>query len=174
MENGNVTSDTLDNGDFNQPKMSGTLNVITILSIIGCILQFLASTWAFFSSKTSFENKDKVMEQMSSGKMPSWAKSMMPDMTHFEEMVTKSYENRLPILILSIVAVALCFYGVLQMRKLKKQGFLFYVIGEILPFLTGAFFIGTFTLTGTYAVVGFVIAAFFLILYSTQRKNLVY
>jgi hypothetical protein len=174
MENENVTTDTLDNGDFNQPKMSGTLNVITILSIIGCIIQLLGSAWGFFSSKTSFENKDKVIEQMNSGKMPSWAKSMMPDMTHFEEMVTKAYENRLPILILSLVAIALCFYGVMQMRKLKKQGFLFYVIGELLPFLTSAFFIGTFTLAGTYAVVGFVIAAIFIILYATQRKNLIY
>jgi magnesium-transporting ATPase (P-type) len=155
MENENVTTDTLDNGDFNQPKMSGTLNVITILSIIGCIIQLLGSAWGFFSSKTSFENKDKVIEQMNSGKMPSWAKSMMPDMTHFEE-------------------IALCFYGVMQMRKLKKQGFLFYVIGELLPFLTSAFFIGTFTLAGTYAVVGFVIAAIFIILYATQRKNLIY
>ena len=99
---------------------------------------------------------------------------MMPDMSHFEEMVTRAYENRLPILILSLVAIGLSLYGVLQMRKLKKQGFLFYVIGELLPFLTGAFFIGTFTLSGTFAVVGYVIAAIFIILYASHRKNLVY
>ena len=170
----NVTNDSLDKGDFDQPKLSGTLNVLTILSIIGCVLGFLSSGWGFISAKTSFENKDKVIEQMNSGKMPSWAKSMMPDMTHFEEMVTKAYENRIPILILGLVSTAICLYGVLQMRKQKKQGFLFYVIGELLPLLITALFIGMFTLTGMWAMVGIGIAALFIILYASQRKNLVY
>ncbi|MBS1495725.1 MAG: hypothetical protein JSU03_12485 [Bacteroidetes bacterium] len=170
----NVTNDKLDNGEFDQPKMSGTLNVVSILSIIGCAIQFLSSCWGFFSSKTSFDNKDKVIEQLSSGKMPSWAKSMMPDMNHFEEMVTHAYENRLPILILSIVAIALCFYGVLQMRKLKQQGFLFYVIGELLPFVIGAIFIGSFTLTGFAAIFGYIIAAIFILLFFSQKKHLIY
>jgi hypothetical protein len=170
----NVTNDSLSMPDFDAPKMSSGLNVLTILSFIGCGIQFLTSCWGFISSKTSFENKDKVMEQMNSGKMPAWAKSIVPDMNHFEEMVTKTYENRLPILILSLVAVGLCFYGLLQMRKLKKQGFLFYVIGELLPFVTLALFVGTFMLSGVTFFIGVFIAALFILLYALQRKNLVY
>jgi hypothetical protein len=117
---------------------------------------------------------DKMIEQMNSDSMPSWAKSMMGDPEHMVEMITKSYENRIPIFLLSLAAVGLCFYGALQMRKLKKQGYLLYVIGEILPFLIQVLFIGMFTLSGMGMIVGACIALLFILLYTMQRKNLVY
>ncbi|HMJ47666.1 MAG TPA: hypothetical protein VK498_10060 [Ferruginibacter sp.] len=166
--------DTLDSNDFEKKALPSGLNVLTILSFIGCALQLLGALWGFYSAKTSYDNKDKVLEQINSGKMPAWAKSMMGDMEHFEDTIIKSYENRLPILIISLVSVFLCFYGLLQMRKLKKQGYLFYVIGEILPFISLLLFIGTFAVTGTGAIIGVCIALLFIIMYTTYRKNLIY
>ncbi len=173
MENQNVTKDSIEMADFEQPKLSTGLNVLTILSFIGCAIQLLTVGWQYFSAKNSFEQKDQMIEKMSSPDMPAAAKAMMPDMTHFEEMITKAYENRLPILILGLVATALCFYGVLEMRKLKKQGYLFYVIGELLPFISMILFLGAFSLTGFGFYLGAFIALLFILLYTMQRKYLV-
>jgi hypothetical protein len=97
----------------------------------------------------------------------------MGDPENMVTMITKSYENRIPIVLLSLVAVALCFYGALQMRKQKKLGFTLYVIGELLPFLTSFLFIGAFALTGFAMYFGTAIALLFILLYFLQRKHLV-
>ncbi len=159
--------------DFEKKQLPSGLNVLTILSFIGCSLQLLSSVWTFFTAQKSYDERDKMIERMNSPEMPSWAKSMMPDMTHFEETIIKSYENRIPLLILALVSVALCFYGVMQMRKLKKQGFMFYVIGELMPFVTMALFIGTFALSGFWFYVICCIALLFILLYAAQRKHFV-
>ena len=167
-------SDNLNENDYQKQPIPSGINVLTILTFIGCAIGLCLSVFNFFNSKHAFETKDAVIEKMNSGTMPAWAKSMMPDMSHFEELVTKSYENRLPILLLSLIAIGLCFFGALQMRKRKKQGFMLYVIGElVLPVLLSAFFIGTFTLTGGTAYFGYGIAILFILLYAAQRKHLV-
>lgn len=174
MNNEFTERDTLDSSDFEKKTLPSGLNVLTILSFIGCALQLLGALWGYYSAKTTYEQKDKVLEQMSSGNMPGWMKSMMGDASRFEETVTKSYENRLPILIISLVAVALCFYGLLQMRKLKKQGYMFYVIGELLPFVSIILFIGAYALASGGTIFFACIALLFIILYTTYRKYLVY
>jgi hypothetical protein len=168
------TSPDVLNFDTNsKPKLPSGLNVLTILSFIGCALQLIGSLYSFFTAKKSYEGLDKLTEQMNSENMPGWVKSMMGDPERMVKMITKSYENRIPIILLSLVAIALCFYGALQMRKLKKQGFLLYTIGELLPFLTQVLFIGAFSLSGFAMYFGIGIAALFILLYSMQRKYLV-
>ena len=168
------TSDSLNINEFDKPKLPTALNVLTILTFIGCALQLLGVVFGFMGAKKNLDEKDKVMAQMTSGEMPSFLKSMMPDMKHYEEMVTKSYENRIPILILGLIAVILCFYGALQMRKLKKQGYLLYVIGELMPLLSSALFLGMFAFSGVGFAIGGGITVLFILLYTTQRKHLVY
>jgi hypothetical protein len=173
MTDYNNSIDTLKESEFEDNSLPSSLNVLTILTFVGSAFAILGGLWNFYNAKKTFDTKDKVIEQMNSGKIPSWAKSIMPDMTHFEEMVTKSYENRIPILILTIVAAVLCIVGAMQMRKKQKQGYLFYVIGEALPLVTSAFFIGYFTLAGA----GFIAVLFtllFIILYTLQRKHLIH
>ena len=167
------TADVL-NYDENKPKLSSGLNVLTILTFIGCALQLIGSLWTFISAKSSYDKIDKLSEQMNSEKMPGWLKSMMGDPETMIKMITKSYENRIPIILLSLVAVTLCFYGALQMRKLKKQGFLLYTIGEVLPFLTQFLFIGAFAFSGVAMYFAIGIALLFILLYSMQRKKLIY
>jgi len=168
------TSPDVLNFDENQkPKLPTGLNVLTILSFIGCAIQLILSLYGFFTAKKSYEGIEKLTEQMNSENMPSWVKSMMGDPEKMVKMITKSYENRIPIVLLSLVAIVLCFYGALQMRKLQKQGFLVYTIGELLPFLTQILFIGAFSLSGFAMYFFIAIAALFILLYSMQRKNMV-
>jgi hypothetical protein len=174
MSDQNIHPDSLSNNDFDKPKLPTGLNVLTILTFIGSGFSLLFAVMGFFSAEKSYREKDKVMAQMNSAEMPGWIKSMMPSMENYEEMITKSFENRLPIFILSLVAVALCVYGAIQMRKLKKQGFLFYVIGQILPFATSALFIGMFAFAGTMFAVMAGLTVLFILLYAVNRKYLVY
>jgi hypothetical protein len=172
--NQETTADVLNFDENAKPKLPTGLNVLTILTFIGCAIQLLGSLWSFFTAKKSYDGLDKLSEQMNSENMPGWAKSMMGDPENMIQMITKSYENRIPIVLLSLVAVALCFYGALQMRKLKKQGFLLYTIGELLPFVTQFLFIGAFAFSGFAMYFGIAITVLFLLLYTMQRKYLIY
>ncbi|MBK8521630.1 MAG: hypothetical protein WAT20_05300 [Ferruginibacter sp.] len=156
-----------------KPKIPSGLNVLTILTFVWCAVQLLSSLWGFISAKKSYDGIEKLSEQLNSENMPGWVKSMMGDPDTMIKMITKSYENRIPIVLMSVVAVALCFYGALQMRKLKKQGFLLYTIGELLPFLTQFLFIGAFAFAGFMMYFFIALALLFILLYSMQRKHLV-
>jgi hypothetical protein len=147
---------------------------LTILTFIGCALQLLSSIWSYITAEETYRNKDKMIEQMNSGEMPDAVKNMMGDPAQFDALITAGYENRLPILLLGIVSLVLCFWGALQMRKLKKQGYLIYVIGELMPFLTMALFLGTASFSGLGFYITAGIAILFILLYTSQRKHLVY
>ena len=167
------TNDSLTVNEFEQTPLPTGLNVLTILTIIGCVIGLVFSVIGFVSAKSSYDKKEQVIEQMKSAETPKFLKSMMGDPANFEQTVIKSYENRIPILLLSLVAVALCFVGAMQMRKRKKQGYLLYVIGELIPFVTMAFFIGFFALSGFTFIFSVVIAVVFILLYTMQKKHLV-
>ena len=174
MSNERTNPDTLSTGDFDKPLLPAGLNVLTILTFIGSGIQILFGVVGFMRAKTNFDEKDKAMAQMNSEEMPGWAKSLLPNMDNYEEMVTKSFENRLPIFILGLVALSLCIYGAMQMRKLKKQGFTFYLIGQLLPFVTSALFLGLFAFEGIIVGVIIGITLLFILLYALNRKHLVY
>lgn len=174
MSDQNMTKDSLDINEFDKPKLPTGLNVLTILTFIGCAIQLFGTVFGFATAKKNYEEKDKVLQQVSSGDMPGWAKSMMPDPSKYDEMVTKSFENRIPILILGLIAVGLCFYGALQMRKLKKEGFLIYVVGQVVPFISSFAFIGAMMFAGVGFMVGVSITVLFILLYFVHRKYLVH
>ncbi len=174
MNQDNSANDVLNYNENLTPQASTGLKALTILTFIGSSLQLIGGVWNFFSIQRSYEGLDKLVEQMNSDAMPAWAKSMLGDPAHIVELITKSYLNRIPIVLLTLVAVALCFIGAVQMRKLKKQGFLFYVIGELLPYLTTFIFIGAFSLSGIFFFIGVFISLLFILLYALQRKQLVY
>ena len=167
-------NDNLNADDYQKKTLPSGLNVLTILTIIWSVITILLSVWGFAKAKTTYDNMDKAMEQMQNPNMPKWAKAMMPDPAHFEDMTTKSYENRIPILLTGLIATGLCLVGALQMRKRKKQGYILYVIGELLPLLTTVFFIGAYMLTGVFGIIGISISLLFILLYTAQRKNLLY
>ena len=76
-------------------------------------------------------------------------------------------------MLLTLVGAALCLWGALEMRKLKKQGFILWVAGEFLPVIGVLIIIGAGIFAG-FALIALIFPIVFLILYGVQRKNLVY
>lgn len=110
---------------------------------------------------------------MTNPDMPDAIKKMTGDPEQMVEMITKAYENRLPLLAVALICGGLCLYGVLQMRQLKKQGYTFYVVGELLPLVASAALLGFSSFSGFGGIFGTAIPILFVVLYTMQRKYLV-
>lgn len=171
MSNQYNNPDSLDNGEFDVPKLPTGLNVLTILTFIGSAFALYSTVSAFLTAETSYQKREEVINQMKSPEVPAFVKGFLPPVEHLDEMFTKSFENRLPIFILGLVATALCIFGALQMRKLKKQGFMFYVIGQLLPFFTTVLFIGTFIFSGSLIMFFSVLSLLFILLYFSKENT---
>ena len=169
-----TNEDTLASHEFERPTLPTGLNVLTILTFIGCAFQLYSTITGFTGAQKNYETKEDVIAKMNGPEVPGFFKNMMPSAAQMEEIFTKSYENRVPLLILGLIAVGLCFVGAMQMRKLKKQGFLLYAIGQLLPFATSIMFIGAAAYSGTFVIIISAISLLFLLLYYFQRKHLVY
>ncbi|MEO6488593.1 MAG: hypothetical protein ABIO04_01525 [Ferruginibacter sp.] len=162
--------DSLNINEFEKQKLPTSLNVLTILTFIGCVIGLIGTMYSFTTSKKTYDN---FKEAIDSGKMdnaPSWMKGMITPETLV--MYQKMHENRMPLLILSTVSILLCFYGALEMRKLKKQGYTFWLIGELLPIAATIIFVGAIAFKG-FGLLGICIPLIFIILYTVNRKYLV-
>ena len=153
-----------------EKKLPGSINVLTILTFIGCGLNLLSGVWGFLKAQKSYEDMQKLMNSDTIEKMPGIFKSMFtPEML---EVSRKSYENRLPILIITLVSTALCLYGAIEMRRLKGVGYWEWLAGELLPFLATILFVGVAAFTGFFMWIAICIVLVFVILYTLQRKYL--
>lgn len=167
--NQDTNKNVLDFAEGTKPELPSGINVLTILTFIGCALAFISSIWSFITAEKSYRTIVEAQDKLATA--PGWAKRFMgPEMV---EMARKTMENRVPILILSIVGVVLCFVGAMQMRKLKKQGYILWLVGEVLPIGASIFFIGMGFFTG-FALIGILFPVAFIILYTFQRKYLIY
>jgi hypothetical protein len=146
-------------------KLPSTINVLTILTFIANGLGFILAFVGYFRAQASYDATVKSTADLD--KAPDWARKMAGP--HPVETAQAMLDNKLPVLIISVVASVLCFYGAVQMRKLKKSGFSLYILGDIVPFTTGIFIGFDVFATITY---GFIIAItiLFVILYATQLK----
>ena len=149
-------------------KLPAMLNVLTMLTFIGGGLGVCSQIYSFFNAKASYEKIVQMQDKLDN--MPEFMKSFMgPKMV---EMARLSYENRVPILLLTMVAVGLSIAGAAQMRKFKKLGFYIYLIGKILAVATAALFIGLGAFGGFGIISALLFPAIFIILYATQLKYL--
>lgn len=165
----NQTNDMLQMNEGDTPKLPTSLNVLTILTFIGCAIAAISSIWGFVSAQKSYD--DLVAAQGKMDDAPAFVKKMMgPEML---EMSRKAAENRTVILLIGLAGVALCLWGALEMRKLKKQGFILWVAGEFLPIIATAVVLGFGVFTG-FAAIGLVFPIIFLILYGVNKKHLIY
>jgi hypothetical protein len=165
--------------DLNQPantenwleeprKLPSLLNVLTILTFIGCGLAIVGGITGYFTAASTYDKQVQLQDKMD--QMPDFVKNLAgPDPVG---NARKQLENRIPITLLTLVAGALCLYGAIQMRKLKKTGFPIYIVGELLPFLTIIIFIGSGLITSVTGIISLLISAVFIILYATQLKYL--
>ncbi len=151
-----------------EKKLPTGLNVLTILTFIGCAYDLYQSISGFSRSNAeALKEFDKAQDQMKEA--PAWVKNFAgPEM---RELMMQSMDNKVPILIIGLIATGLCLYGALEMRKLKKQGYFIWLIGEILPFVSVAIFVPAFY--QTFLKFFLIIPIIFIILYTVQRKHLV-
>jgi hypothetical protein len=172
METTNQTTHLHSNDLFNEhpKKLPGTLNVLTILTFIGCAIAYISGIWGFYSS-TQYDLRMAEFEDAldKAGDNEMAANLIQGSM----EMFQKSYDNRYLILITTLIFTTLCLIGALQMRKLKKSGFTLYTIGELAPIVVTAALVGFSMTGGIMIIISAVFAILFVILYAAQRKHLV-
>lgn len=151
-----------------QNKLPSLLNVLTILTFIGCAIELFFGSLNFIKGR---KNLDDLEELQSSGKLDD-APDFMKKMAGPEalENARLAYENRIPLFVIALVGIGLCLYGAIQMRKLQKNGYYMWLIGELLPIVGSIIFIGI----GFAGAMSFMLIfpVLFIILYTTQLKHL--
>ncbi len=138
------------------------IKVLCILTYVGSGLQILGSVMNYFLVAYSI----KQLETMKDMEKQPAMKGMSSFFKWSTDATLKQYEHRLILLIVSVVCAVACIYGALQMRKLKKQGFMIYTIAEFVFPVVMAILVGFLS-----AAFGLFAAVLFTILYATQRKH---
>jgi hypothetical protein len=152
-----------------KPKLPTFLNVLTILTFVWSAYEIYTHIRNFTNGAKSLADLQKAQGQMENA--PAWAKKFAgPEMV---ELLQKSIDNRVPLIIINLIAVSLCVFGAIEMRKLKKQGYWLWLFGELLPYIGTAIFIGG-AFFNSFLALFMIFPIIFIILYTTQRKNLVY
>jgi hypothetical protein len=150
-------------------KLPSGLNVLTILTFIGCGVGLLFSLLLPVFYKFMLGIMDKAK---SSGK--EFTTKELEDMEKGKTAMELAQANMVPLMIIGLVGIALCLVGAVWMRKLKKDGFWIYTAGELLPVLGTFIVLGTAQFTGVTSVLLAVgLPVLFVILYAMQRKHLV-
>ncbi|MFT3981790.1 MAG: hypothetical protein QM687_15090 [Ferruginibacter sp.] len=166
MNDQNSTTDFQTN-DFDGKKLPGMLNVLTILTFIGCgigLLFTLATPKLMSFSKEMMQKASASGQEMTAKEAEKMQKAM--------EQIDVFQANMIPLIVIGLAGIALCLVGAIMMRKLKKDGFWLYVAGQAIPFISSAVILGA----GQFKEIGNIfflaIAVAFVALYATQRKYL--
>jgi len=164
MENPNQTDDLL--AQHRPKSLPGMLNVLTILTFIGCGIGFLSSGYSFISSTSS--QMEQMQEQREKiGDQGGIAKKFFDDSF---DMAQVAFDHKNLLLAVGLISLVLCLIGAIQMRKLKRSGFFMYMIGELAPvFVLGGLLTSITNINFMFSVF---LAFLFVILYATQLKHL--
>ena len=142
--------------------------MLTILTFIGCVFELYSSVKNLLYGKEAVAKLEDAQVKLQDA--PAFARKMAgPEML---DIAKKSVENAVPIFIISFVSIALCLYGAIEMRKLKKQGYVLWLAGELLPYIGTLIFIGT-AFFSTYLAFILVFPIVFIILYTVNKKSLI-
>jgi len=164
------TSDKLEFSEDGKAKIPSGLNVLTILTFVGCGIGIL------FSLLTPVINKFflGMMEKAQTSGTDLTAKQL-EDMEKGKAVIELTQANMVPLMAVGIIGIVLCLAGAIMMRKLKKDGYLLYVGGELMPVIGNFIILGTAQFTGvTSIIMGVGLPLLFVVLYTLQRKHLVH
>jgi hypothetical protein len=148
-----------------RPEM---LTVLTILTFIGAGWGIISYVYGYFSAAKNYAAMQDMQPKLDNA--PGFVKNLAGP--NAVEMARKALENRMPILLLGVLGCALCIYGAIQMRSLKKMGFSIYLVGELLPLIASVVFLGLGSFGGFTLVLSLLFPVVFIILYATQLKHL--
>jgi hypothetical protein len=158
------------NNEMMPVKPSSSLNVITILTIIASFLELPRAIFAFFTAEADYTRLKTIMNTEDIQKAPEFVRGMVNEKSL--QMAEKMVENKVPMMIAFLVGAILCLAGAFAMRKLKAQGYSLWMIGEILPIVATAVFIGTDAFSGL-SLIAYIFPVLFMVLYTVHRKELV-
>jgi hypothetical protein len=167
--NEDTTKDLLNYDEQGKAKIPGGLNVLTILTFIGCAI------FGLLTLLTPVINKflKGIMDKAASSGQELSAKQLA-EIEKGRAAMELASQNMLPLMVIGMVGIILCFVGALWMRKFKKDGYWLYVAGEIAPLLGSFLIMGTAQFSGVVSILmGIGIPVLFVILYTMQRKYLV-
>ena len=161
-------SDTESLNDFQPKPLPVALNVLTILTFIGCAIGAIFTLATPWLMKFSLSMINKAAET-GTDQTPK----QIADAEASRKVIELTQANMTPLLLIGAAGIVLCFIGALMMRKLKKDGFWIYVSGQVLPIIGSLALLGMAQFTGVTSYIIFLIPVVFIILYSMQRKYLV-
>jgi hypothetical protein len=167
MADFNQIQDQLNLEEKDMKNLPQALNVLTILTYIGCAMQVLGAVYTYFTIGASYKTLSGMSGEMGREGMEGFGKIM----SGATDVIKKQYENRTILLLLAVVCAAVCFYGAMQMRNRKAMGFNIYVAGELIYPIVSMILIGLGGF-GAFGAIGLIFPIVFVILYAMQRKYL--
>jgi hypothetical protein len=90
-------------------KPSSLLSTSTILSIIGSAIAMISAVTAYVNAEVNYEKIQKMVNDKDVAKAPEFVKSFFNENALL--MAQKAVENKVPIMIISLIAAALCLFG---------------------------------------------------------------
>lgn len=168
MSEVNYTNDNLNENDYQQTSLPSGLNVLTILTFIGCAIGAIFTMITPWMMNFSLKMMDKAAtsgEELSAKKLEEMEKG--------RQAIELTQSNMIPLLLIGGLGIILCFVGALMMRKLKKDGFWVYVGGQVLPIAGSFALMGMAQFTSMWSYLMLLIPIVFILLYAGQRKYLV-
>ena len=154
-----------------RPQGYGMLKTLTILTFIGCAIAYIflileIASWNDYERQLA--EAQEIEARMAGNEVASrFTQGSV-------EMIQKSHEHRYLLAAATFLFTTMCLIGAMRMRRLKKSGYPIYVIGELAPLIISAVLLGFGFLGGIVMAVSLVFALMFVILYTTQRKYMVY
>jgi hypothetical protein len=150
----------------NPNKLPQALNILTILTLIGSAIALFSGILSYFTVCGSAKQLESM--DLDDAELGGFLSKFLEGAG---DLIQKQCELRLPVFIVTIVGTLLCIFGALQMRKLKKQGFHLYVVGELIVPIATLALLGFGTMSGV-GLTGLLIPGIFIALYATQLKHL--
>ena len=160
MEGTSLAKDVIMIDSQKRPKI---ITVLCVLTMVGCCLSVIWDIYQYYSITQS----EVSLENMVKSKGDTYGL-----MTGIQEVIRKAIDHALLNLIIGILCSAICFYGVVQMWKLKKIGFFIYSFGEIAPAIAAFFLTGGGLLSGFLLVSRLLFCIVWIVLYAINYKYL--
>ncbi len=150
-------------------KIPQFLNVLTILTFIGCAF----ALWGTFDNAFNIDKKIADMEkQISIMEDKDMASGFGYDMlVKSIDILEIRKENNWLFFGSDLIGTLLCIFGAWYMRKLIKNGFFIYLAGQIVPIIISLLILGLGSLGGLGALI-LVFPIGFIIMYYSQLKHM--
>lgn len=150
---------------FDTRHLPPMLNVLTILTFVGCALSYVGTLVSFALAGVSYRMMNTASTDTNKNEMPDFMKSLVQMFAHSSSVY---YRYRFLFLAVALVTTSLCLWGAIQMRQFKRQGFYLYITGELAYPALYSLMVGI----GGFAIFSLIVPIAFVCLYATQRKHL--